>query len=277
MTNSSEHFRILCLGDVVGRPGRSALKQRLRALRLATRADMVIVNAENASGGVGIDPESAREIGDAGADILTLGDHTWQRREAAEWLSHNEDFCIRPANYPAGAPGAGAVVWTADDGFRVGVMNLLGRIFINFPLDCPFRKADEILAGPLADCDAVILDMHAEATSEKMAIARYLRGRVALVYGTHTHVQTADHAILGEGTAFMSDLGMCGPTESVIGMDPDVALKRFLTGMPHAYKIGRGPVVISGCVVTIARASGHAVAIEPVREMIDLSAGAAVS
>lgn len=274
MTEHGEEFRILCLGDVVGRPGRSALKQRLRALRASTRADMVIVNAENASGGVGIDPESGREIIGAGADILTLGDHTWQRREAADWLEQSKHLCIRPANYAVGAPGAGAVVWTAPDGFRVGVMNLLGRIFMNFPLDCPFKKADEILVGPLAACDTVIVDMHAEATSEKMAIARHLLGRVALVYGTHTHVQTADHAILGAGTAFMSDLGMCGPTDSVIGMDSDVALRRFLTGMPHAYKIGRGPVVVSGCVVSIDRASGHARAIEAVREIIDLSGGA---
>ncbi len=274
MTEQGEQFRILCLGDVVGRPGRSALKQRLRSLRSATQADMVIVNAENASGGVGIDPESGREIVGAGADILTLGDHTWQRREAAEWIEQSSRFCIRPANYADGAPGAGAVVWTAPNGFRVGVMNLLGRIFMNFPLDCPFKKADEILAGPLAECDTVIVDMHAEATSEKMALARYLRGRVALVYGTHTHVQTADHALLGEGTAFMSDLGMCGPTESVIGMDPDVALKRFLTGMPAAYKIGRGPVVMSGCVVTIDCTDGRARAIEPVREFVDLSGGA---
>jgi metallophosphoesterase (TIGR00282 family) len=271
MSQSGHDFRILCLGDVVGRPGRSALKQRLRALRASVRADMVIVNAENSSGGVGIDPESAREILGAGADILTLGDHTWQRREAAPWLDTNAHVCIRPANYPAGAPGKGAVVWTSSDGFRVGVMNLLGRIFMNFPLDCPFRGADELLRGPLAECDAIICDMHAEATSEKMALARYLRGRVALVFGTHTHVQTADQTILGEGTAFMSDLGMCGPTESVIGMDPDVALRRFLTGMPHAYKIGHGAVVLSGCVVTVARATGHAVAIEPVREMVDLA------
>lgn len=270
MTERGEGFRVLCLGDVVGRPGRSALKQRLRSLRASVRADMVIVNAENASGGVGIDPESGREIIGAGADVLTLGDHTWQRREAAEWLEHSARFCIRPANYAEGAPGAGAVVWTAPDGFRVGVLNLLGRIFMNFPLDCPFKRADAILAGPLTDCDAVIVDMHAEATSEKMAMARHLRGRVALVFGTHTHVQTADHGILGDGTAFMSDLGMCGPTDSVIGMDPDVALRRFLTGMPHAYKIGRGPVVISGCVVTIDRGTGEARVIEPIREIVDL-------
>jgi metallophosphoesterase (TIGR00282 family) len=236
---------------------------------------MVIVNAENASGGVGIDPESAREISHAGADILTLGDHTWQRREAAGWLESNSNLCIRPANYPTGAPGRGAVVWTSADGFRIGVMNLLGRVFMNFPLDCPFRKADELLAGPLADCDAVVCDIHAEATSEKMALARYLTGRVALVFGTHTHVQTADHTILGEGTAFMSDLGMCGPTDSVIGMDGETALRRFLTGMPHAYKIGRGPVVLSGCVLSVARASGRAVSIEPVREIVDLGGGAA--
>jgi len=230
-----------------------------------------MVNAENASGGVGIDPESAREIGEAGADILTLGDHTWQRREAAAWIEGQPHFCIRPANYPPGAPGRGWMVWTSADGVRIGVINLLGRVFINFPLDCPFRAADQIIAGPLKDCAAILVDMHAEATSEKMALARHLRGRVTAVVGTHTHVQTADHQILEGGTAFMSDLGMCGPMDSVIGMDTDVALKRFLTGMPAAYKIGSGPVVLSGCVVTFDPSNGRAVSIAPVREIVDLT------
>lgn len=260
----------MCLGDVVGRPGRAVLKQRLRSLRAELHADLVIVNAENASGGVGIDPESAREIGAAGADILTLGDHTWQRREAAAWIDAHPHFCIRPANYPAGAPGRGWTIWVSPDGFRVGVVNAMGRVFFNFALDCPFRVVDEILAGPLADCDAVVVDMHAEATSEKMALARHLRGRVAAVVGTHTHVQTADHQILEGGTAFLTDLGMCGPTDSVIGMDPEVALKRFLTGMPHGYKIGAGPVLVSGCLITIDRTTGLAVGIEPIREILDI-------
>jgi metallophosphoesterase (TIGR00282 family) len=264
-------YTVLCLGDVVGRPGRSAIKQRLRSLRQSVGADLVVVNAENASGGVGIDPESAREIGEAGADILTLGDHTWQRREAAAWIDGQAHFCIRPGNYPPGAPGRGWTVWTTPDGWRIGVVNLLGRVFFNFPLECPFRVADQIIAGPLKDCAAIIVDIHAEATSEKMALARYLRGRVTAVVGTHTHVQTADHQILEGSTAFMSDLGMCGPMDSVIGMDVDVALRRFLTGMPAAYKIGSGPVVLSGCVVSIDRASGRAVAIAPVREIVDLT------
>lgn len=265
--NSSNLLTLLCLGDVVGRPGRSAVQTRLRSLREARGVDLAIVNGENASGGVGIDPETAREIRGAGADIVTLGDHTWQRREAHPFLEEHSSWCIRPANYPAGAPGRG---WATLEvkGIRVGVMNLLGRVFLNFPLDCPFRTADALLAGPLKGCAVIVCDMHAEATSEKMAMARHLDGRATLVFGTHTHVQTADEQILAGGTGFITDLGMCGGRESIIGMDVETAMKRFLTGLPHAYKIGRGSPTVNGIIATIDPGARRTLSIERVAEIL---------
>lgn len=261
---TDESLRILCFGDIVGRPGRNAFKQHCKRLRADYNADLVVANGENSAGGVGIDRECARELLDAGIDLLTLGDHTWQKRDIREFLETHRDSIIRPGNYPAGAPGAGWAKRKLANGKLVGFMNLMGRVFISVPLDCPFRVADEILNTHLADCDAIVCDMHAEATSEKLALGRYLDGKISLLFGTHTHVQTADERILPGGTGFISDLGMSGPASGVIGMDGDVALKRFLTGMPHAYEVAKGDVQLNGIFAELSLAQRRALSIKRV-------------
>jgi metallophosphoesterase (TIGR00282 family) len=257
-------FRVLCLGDIVARPGRSLLKVGLTGLKERYQVHLVIANGENSSGGTGIDPSTGKEILEAGVDIITLGDHTWRRREAREYLNTHRDVCIRPANYPEGAPGRG---WTIVErgGVRIGIFNLIGRTFMNAPLECPFRKADEILQGPLDGCDLFICDFHAEATSEKIAMGKYLDGRASLVFGTHTHVQTADNEILPGGTGYITDLGMCGSAGGVIGLDADVAIDRFLSGIPSAYKPARGDARLHGIVASFNTDSGAAMSVELVQ------------
>lgn len=235
-------LRFICLGDVVGRPGRSALKRACEELRNDFAADLIIANGENASGGVGIDAKTASEIKAAGVDIITLGDHAWQRHDFRDFIEgKGGEYCIRPANYPEGAPGKGWIVIERQE-IKVGVVNLLGRVFMPVMVDCPFRCAEELLHGPLKDCHVRICDFHAEATSEKIAMGRFLSGRFSCVFGTHTHVQTADEAVSPEGTAYITDLGMCGSQAGVIGMDGEVAVSRFLTSLPSSYKTAKGDV-----------------------------------
>ncbi len=260
-------LRVLCLGDIVGRPGRRAVAKFIAAVKSRSTIDLVIANGENASGGLGIDPECAKELRESGVDLMTLGDHTWQRSGIGDYLSRNSDWIIRPANYPAGALGSGWLVRPLAQGGSLGLFNLMGRVYINSPLDCPFKIADEILNGPLAQCRVRICDLHAGATSEKVAMGRYLDGRASMVFGTHTHVQTADECVLSGGTGFISDLGMCGPVDGVIGMASEVALARFLTGLPHSYKVAPGRAQINGVIVAIDPASGKASSVERVREV----------
>jgi len=264
MAETERVIRVLCLGDLVGRPARGLLVRHLRHIRESGEIDLVVANAENAAGGVGIDAKTAAEIRGAGVDVLTLGDHVWQRREFRDYLQRNAAFCIRPANYAAGAPGAG---WTVVErkGCRIGIMNLIGRVFMAATLDCPFRAADALLSGPLAACPACICDFHAEATSEKVAMGRYLDGRVSLVFGTHTHVQTADEQMLPGGSAYLTDLGMCGSSSGVIGMDSDAALARFLSGIPNSHKVAKGKARLHGAVCTLDAGSGRALGIERFR------------
>lgn len=261
-------FRVAVFGDVVGKAGRAALRREIRPLRAERGLDLVIANGENASGGVGFDEECASELLSLGIDVVTLGDHTWHRKGVGEVLDARAATCVRPANYPSGAPGRGFLIWKGERGVSVGVFNLLGRVFLNTPLDCPFRKADELLAGPLAGCDLTVCDFHAEATSEKVAMGRYLDGRATLVVGTHTHVQTADEQILPSGTGYLTDLGMCGPEDSVIGMDRDAATARFLTGRPSSYKVGKGDAVLSGLLAEIDLESRRVVKLERVRKIV---------
>lgn len=268
----SQSITILFFGDIVARPGRRALQRALPELRERYGAKFVVANSENAAGGIGLDKKTASEIQSAGVEILTLGDHAWQKREAQEILNSGTDcWCVRPANYPEGAPGQGWAIHE-DNNCQIGVFSLLGRVFMNIALDCPFRKADELLKGVLRECDIVVCDMHAEASSEKIAMGKYLDGRVSLVVGTHTHIQTADEAILPGGTGYLSDAGMCGVTSGVIGMDAEVALTRFLTGVPKAYKAAKdSEVLLCGCACTIDRTSGKALSIERIRETVRLS------
>ena len=259
-------INILCVGDVVGRPGREALCAELSRLKAQYELNLVIANAENAAGGVGVDAQVAHELHSAGVDVLTLGDHTWHRKPAKSLLDEHPEWIIRPANYPPGAPGRGWTIWRPQsDAPGIGVLNLLGRVFMNSPLDCPFRAADEIISGPLKDCRVIVVDMHAEATSEKNALAHFLDGRVSLVVGTHTHVQTSDERILAGGTGMITDLGMCGPEPSVIGMDVSTAIGRFMSGVNIPYTVAAEVGVVQALMAQIDTSSGKCQRLERIR------------
>ncbi len=238
---------MLFIGDITGKPGRRLVTARLGALRRTHGVDVVIANGENAAGGMGITADSAAELLDAGVDALTGGNHTWHHREAYELLD-GDPRILRPANYPPGVPGRGAAVVKTAAGVEVGVLNLQGRVFMP-ELDDPFRTAREQAEALRASVQTVIVDFHAEATSEKIAMGWYLDGRVTAVVGTHTHVQTADERILPHGTAYITDVGMTGPRDGVIGMERDVILERFLTQMPARFQVASGPVQLNGVLI----------------------------
>ena len=260
-------MRILFLGDVMGRSGRSAVIDRLPGLRKAWALDFVVVNAENSASGMGLTATIAGELFAAGADALTLGDHAFDQREM---LTHveREPRILRPLNYAKGAPGAGARVFEATRGRKVLVMQALGRVFMNRPFDDPFSAVEGALktARLGAAVQAAICDVHAEATSEKMGMGRWLDGRVSLVVGTHTHVPTADATVMPKGTAYMTDAGMCGDYDSVIGMQADEPMRRFVTGMATGrFQPASGPATLSGIYVETDDATGLAKTASPVR------------
>jgi metallophosphoesterase (TIGR00282 family) len=259
-------MRLVFFGDIVGKAGRTAYIDQLPEMRKRLRADLVVVNGENAAGGFGITEEIFRALLDAGTDVVTLGNHSWDQREALTFIER-EPALLRPANYPPGTPGNGAGLFAAANGQQVLVMNVMGRIMMD-PLDDPFAAVErELTACPLKDvCDACIIDMHAEATSEKMAMGHFADSRASLVVGTHTHVPTSDHHIMAGGTAYMSDAGMCGCYDSVIGMDKEEPLKRFLTKVPkNRFSPAEGPATISGVLVETDDATGLALKIAPIR------------
>jgi metallophosphoesterase (TIGR00282 family) len=259
-------MRILFLGDVLGRSGRTAVVEALPTLRERWRLDLVVVNGENAAGGVGITEAICDDLIDAGADVVTLGNHSWDQREALVFIERQSRL-IRPANFAPGTPGRGAAVVEARNGARVLVVNLIGRLFMGLS-DDPFTAAErEISACPLgAACDAAIVDFHAEATSEKQALGHFLDGRVTLVVGTHTHAPTADHQILPGGTAFQTDAGMCGDYDSVIGVEKSEPLRRFLQSTPGPrFESADGPATLCGLAVETDEKTGLARAIFPVR------------
>jgi metallophosphoesterase (TIGR00282 family) len=251
-------MRILFVGDVVGAPGRRIVRERLKALKREVGADLTIVNGENAAGGAGLTTATAGELFAAGAEVITTGNHVWDKREALGLLERDPRI-LRPANYPEASPGHGVVVVHAA-GTGVGVVNLMGRVFMPL-LDDPFRAADRILEELRGAAVAVLVDFHAEATSEKMAFAWYLDGRVSAVVGTHTHVTTADERILQRGTAFITDVGMTGPFDSVIGVKKEQAIERFLSSRPIPYETADGDVRLSAVRVDIDPTSGRATAI----------------
>jgi len=258
-------MRLLFVGDVVGRAGRAVLLEHLPSLRARWRLDVVVVNGENAAGGFGISEAILGEFLEAGADAVTLGNHAFDQKEALGFIDRQPRL-IRPVNYPPGAPGRGAAVVEARGGARALVINAMGRIFMD-ALDDPFRAVDaELAKAPLGQaCDVAILDFHAEATSEKQAIGHYVDGRASLVVGTHTHVPTADARILAGGTAYMSDVGMTGDYDSVIGMAKEEPLRRFLTKLPGArMEPASGPATLSGVAVETG-ANGLALKIAPLR------------
>ena len=257
--------RILCLGDVNCRPGRELLRKHLPELRSTLGAAMVVANGENAAGGIGLTPGALSELRAAGVDVVTSGNHIWRYREIHPCLDRDERV-LRPGNYGNKVPGRGWTVFRLPCGFGVGVLNLLGRTFMD-PVACPFAAADAAL--PLlkdAGADAVLLDFHAEASSEKRAMVHYLDGRAAAVLGTHTHVQTADAHVTSSGTAALTDLGMCGvERESVIGMDGEAVLKRFVTGLPQRFVPAKGEGAFNGALVEIDKNSGKSLSIRLVR------------
>jgi metallophosphoesterase (TIGR00282 family) len=259
-------MRLLFVGDVVGRSGRAAVTERLPGLRRDWKLDCVIVNGENAAGGFGITEAIYNEFLDAGADVISGGNHSWDQREALVFIERAPRL-IRPHNYPPGTPGRGMVMIDARNGARVLVINLMGRVFMD-PLDDPFAAIDrELSACPLkAAADAIVVDMHCEATSEKQTMGHFCDGRASLVVGTHTHVQTADHRMLSGGTAFITDVGMTGDHDSVIGMNKAEPLHRFTRRIPSGkFEPASGPATLCAIAVEIDDASGLALRVAPVR------------
>jgi len=259
-------LNILLCGDVVGKSGRDAVAAHLPGLRRGLALDLAIVNAENAAHGFGLTDKLAGELYEAGADILTTGNHVWDQRELIGTIDRDPRI-LRPANFPPGTPGAGSRLHPLSDGRAVLVVNLMGRLFMDF-LDCPFRGLDAILEGHALgrDVAAIVVDFHAEATSEKCAMGHFADGRVSAVSGTHTHIPTADAQILPGGTAYQSDCGMCGDYDSVIGMQKEASVRRFVTKMPgQKPQVAEGEGTLCGVFVAIDDASGFARRIEPVR------------
>jgi metallophosphoesterase (TIGR00282 family) len=252
---------ILFLGDVVGKPGRRAVTRYL-ASEGRPQADLVIVNAENMAHGFGMTEANIKELLDAGADVLTGGNHTFDRKELSAVLP-NYPSVLRPANYPEGTPGTGYYIATVGD-TKIAIINLLGRVFME-PLRSPFLLADELVEKAREETNIIFLDMHAEATAEKVAMGWYLDGKVSAVVGTHTHVQTADEHILPKGTAYITDAGCCGPMNSVIGMSFEAVFRRLVQQMPARFEVAEGPAAVCGVFVTIDRESGRGLKIERVR------------
>jgi metallophosphoesterase (TIGR00282 family) len=255
---------ILFVGDVFGRPGREALLKRLPELVREQAADFVIANGENAASGAGITSKIARQLLDGGVHVLTTGNHVWRQREVFEFLDAS-DRIVRPANYPPGDPGRALTVQTTPGGEPVAVINLSGQLFMDVGIS-PFRLADGLVQEARSRADHVVVDFHAEATSEKVAMGHYLDGRVTAVIGTHTHVQTADERVLPGGTAYITDVGMTGPLESVIGVRTDIILRRFLTEMPQQFVVAGGPVRLD--YVVVRTSGGRATAIERGEETV---------
>lgn len=260
----AETVNVLFVADVVGRPGRRAIRHLVPELRARYGIDICIANGENAAAGFGLTPKVADELFSLGVDVLTSGNHLWDRKEIIPHLAERP-LILRPANYPSGAPGHRYAIYPLSDGVKVGVFCIQGRVFLR-ETDCPFRTAEDLVEDLSKETRVIVVDFHAEATSEKIAMGWFLDGRASAVVGTHTHVQTADERILPGGTAYLTDVGMTGPFESVIGIEREAALGRFLTQVPKRFEVARGDVRLSGVVVKIDRSTGRALEIERVQE-----------
>jgi 2',3'-cyclic-nucleotide 2'-phosphodiesterase len=253
-------MKVILIGDVVGKPGRRALLANLKRLKEQHEAEFVVANVENAAEGAGVVPKIGDEILSAGVDVMTSGNHIYDKREVIAYIE-NEPRLLRPANYAPDTPGRGLWLGSTESGTPVAVINLQGRVFMS-PSDCPFRAADRLIGEVSSRARVILVDHHAEATSEKQALGRYLDGRVSAVVGTHTHVQTADEQVLKSGTAYITDLGMTGPYESVIGVQSDLIIGRFLRGMPVRFETATEGAKLCGVVVEIDERSGKATHIE---------------
>lgn len=251
---------ILFVGDIVGSPGRQILKDHLADIIEQRKIDLSIVNCENAASGFGITPRLAEELFNAGADVLTGGNHIWDRKEIIEYFPQQPRL-LRPANFPDGLPGSGLYVGRSRRGVSYAVLNLQGRTFMA-PIDCPFRAAERELARVPKDVKVIVVDMHAETTSEKQAMGWFLDGKVSTVVGTHTHVATADAHVLPKGTAFVTDVGMTGPHDSIIGMTKEPIIQRFLSSLPARFEVAEGDVQMHAAVIDVDEGSGHARSME---------------
>lgn len=262
-----ETIRILMLGDIVGRPGRVACQRCLKSWREKYSVQLVVANGENASGGNGLTSKNATELIESGIDVITTGNHIWKQQDYEEMFKTHPNV-IRPANYHPELPGKGWTSAKTASGNVIGVINLQGQVFME-PIDNPFRTVDSLLKQIREITPIVVVDFHAEATSERVAMGYYLDGRVSAVLGTHTHVPSSDSRILSGGTAFRTDLGMVGPVDGVLGVDKEAILLRFLTGLPARFKVAKGLVVATGSVLTIDASTGHAISIENIEEIYD--------
>ena len=257
-------MKILFIGDIVGSPGREAVKVLVPKLKKEKAIDLVIANAENSSGGTGLTPKSAEELLGYGCDCLTSGDHIWKLKEVFKIIDH--PYILRPLNLAPNIPGKGYCVIKKNN-FKVALINLQGRVFMS-PIECPFRAVREIIPIIQKETNIILVDIHAEATSEKVAMGHFLDGLVSAVVGTHTHIQTADEKILPQGTAYISDAGMCGPYDSVIGQEKGRIIERFLTGMPVKFEVALGDVQLCGVVIDIDENTGKAIKIERIQEKL---------
>lgn len=249
-------MNILFIGDIVGSPGREAVRELLPKLQKEYKLDFVIANAENAAGGSGITPKVAQELFEGGVNVLTSGDHIWKKREIFEIID-KEERILRPLNFPAGVPGRGACLFKAKSGSKIGVVNVNGRVFME-ALECPFKTSREAIEALSKETKIIIVDIHAEATSEKVALGWYLDGKASSVLGTHTHIQTADERILPGGCAYITDVGMTGPLDSVIGRRIEDVLERFITGVPKRFEVAQENIQLQGAVLEIDDSTGKA-------------------
>jgi len=258
-------LRLLFLGDIIGEPGRTAVIASVPKWRAERGVDFVVANGENAAAGRGITPKISIDLLRCGVAVITSGDHIWDQREVVPYLD-TEPRLLRPLNYPSGTPGNGSIVLDTAKG-KIAVVNVQGRTFMQPPLENPFLAMDKEIARLREQTPVIFVDCHAETTSEKIAMGRFLDGRVSAVVGTHTHTQTADDQVFPGGTAFLCDAGMCGPTESCLGREIDPIIQRFLTGRPVVYPVARGPVKLQGALIEIDEATGKATKIERVSEL----------
>lgn len=259
-------IRLLFLGDIVGEPGRKAVTQAVPVFLKERGVDFVVVNGENAAGGRGITGKIAIDLLRSGVAVITTGDHVWDQKETAGYIA-TEPRLLRPVNYPGHAPGQGSVVLDTSKG-KIAVMNVQCRTFMHPPLDNPFQAAAAEVERLRMETPVIFVDVHGETTSEKIAMGRFLDGRVSAVVGTHTHVQTADEQVLPGGTAFLCDSGMCGPSDSILGREPGPIIQRFMDCMPVSFPVARGPVHICGALIEIDPVSGRAESIQRIRELV---------